>query len=228
MWNRTVVACAAALVVRLNPPPPHPRASFVQQVAEARILAQKVLYAAYHKLPVAEMGTWQTCQSCMPPDGSWWCFEPSHLQKCDKTNFAFNNSPKHSAPSEPNAVYVARSHRRSRKELNKPVPGSSISLYPGCPKADDGSVDADDLSSGPASPPRNGNEARAEKTDVSTVDGGSGESATAIDGDGAERNTNPSEGASTRPDERHAAKQLQDNPTSAEDEMQMIGEDEDE
>ena len=39
------------------------------------------------------------------------------------------------------------------------------------------------------------------------MDGGSGESATAIDGDGAERNTNPSEGTSTRPDERHNAKQ---------------------
>ena len=111
-----------------------------------------------------------------------------------------------------------------QKELKKPVSPD----YPGCPKPDDGSVDADDPSSGPASPQRDGNEAGAEKTDVSTVDGGSGESATAIDGDGAERNTNPSEGASTRPDERHAAKQLQDNPTSSEDEMQMIGEDEDE
>ena len=172
-------------------------------MAKARILAQKVLYAAYHKLPVAEMSTWQTCQSCMPSDGSWWCFEPSHLLRCDKTNSAFNQSQKQSAPSEPNAVHFTRSHRRRQKELKKPVSPD----YPGCPKPDDGSVDADDPSSGPASPQRDGNEAGAEKTDVSTVDGGSGESATAIDGDGAERNTNPSEGTSTRPDERHNAKQ---------------------
>lgn len=185
---------------------------FQIQVAKARILAQKVLYAAYHKLPVAEMSTWQTCQRCMPSDGSWWCFEPSHLEKCDKTNSAFNHSPKQSAPSEPNAVYFARSHRRSasqnHKELKKPVSPDS----PECPKPDDGSVDADDLSSGPASPQRDGNEAGAEKTGVSTVGGGSDKSATAIDGDGAEHNTNPSEGASTRPDERHGAKQ--DKPTS--------------
>ena len=183
-------------------------------MAKARILAQKVLYAAYHKLPVAEMSTWQTCQSCMPSDGSWWCFEPSHLEMCDKTNSTFNHSPKQSAPSEPNAVYFARTRSPRRaasqnlKELKKPVSPD----YPGCPKPDDGSVDADGPSSSPASPQRDGNKAGAEKTDVSTVDGGSGESATAIDGDGAERNTNPSEGASTCPDERHNAKQ--ENPTS--------------
>ena len=122
-------------------------------MAKARILAQKVLYAAYHKLPVAEMSTWQTCQSCMPSDGSWWCFEPSHLERCDKTNSAFNHSPKHSAPAKPNAVYFARAkriHRRSQKELKKPVSPD----YPGClkPEPDDGSVDADDPSSATAMP----------------------------------------------------------------------------
>ena len=172
-------------------------------MAKARILAQKVLYAAYHRLPVAEMSTWQTCQSCAPSDGTWWCFEPTHQQKGDKTNSAFNHSPKQSAPSQPNAVYFARSHRRPSQKNGKtgwPV------------KPDDGSVDVDDPSSGPTSPQRNGDEAGAEKTGVSTVDGGSGKSATAIDGDGAERNIHPSEGASTRPDERHDAKQ--DKPTS--------------
>ena len=119
-------------------------------MAKARILAQKVLYAAYHKLPVAEMSTWQTCQSCMPSDGSWWCFEPSHLLRCDKTNSAFNQSQKQSAPSEPNAVHFTRSHRRRQKELKKPVSPD----YPGClkPEPDDGSVDADDPSSATAMP----------------------------------------------------------------------------
>ena len=140
-------------------------------MAKARILAQKVLYAAYHRLPVAEMSTWQTCQSCAPSDGTWWCFEPSHLQKCDKTNSAFSHSPKQSAPSEPNAVYVARIHRRPSLKNGK----TGRPLNP-----DGGSVDVDDpsRSSGPASPQCNRDEAGAEKTDVSTVDGGSGKSMT--------------------------------------------------
>ena len=119
-------------------------------MAKARILAQKVLYAAYHRLPVAEMSTWQTCQSCMPSDGSWWCFEPSHLQKCGKTNAALNFSPKHSAPSEQNAVYFARMRSgqknvKTRWALNPDCPGSPKPVTP-----DDGSVGVD----GPSSPAR--------------------------------------------------------------------------
>ena len=68
-----------------------------------RILAQKTIYAAYHSVPPTEMGTWQVHQRCTHSDGSWWCFEPSHLEKSTRAygNFDIISGPflAHSQPS---------------------------------------------------------------------------------------------------------------------------------
>ena len=164
-------------------------------MSKARILAQKVLYAAYHRLPVAEMSTWQTCQRCVPPDGSWWCFEPSHLRKCDKAHAAFHHSPKHPVPSEPNAVYVARTRNAPRKHrwALRPAesPGRPGKGKKGSPDLAAGNVGASPAPSrGPASPQLNGDEAGAEKTEMATD---FSRSISGPDRDGAASDANPSE-----------------------------------
>ena len=77
------------------------------QVHGARLLVQKALYTGYHHLPPEEMTTWQVQQHCARSDGSWWCFEPSHLVK----RFPKQKQPGGPAlpiPGEPDAVYIAR------------------------------------------------------------------------------------------------------------------------
>ena len=163
-------------------------------MSKARILAQKVLYAAYHRLPVATMSTWQTCQRCVSPDGSWWCFEPSHLRKCDKTHAAFHHSPKHPMPSEPNAVYVARTRNGPRNHRWAIRPGSAGKSKKGSPKLAASHVGASP-SRAPASPQPNGDEAGAEKTVVATdlSSCSTDRDGSSSDPDGAASDANPSE-----------------------------------
>lgn len=92
------------------------KSPFQIKVAGARLLAQKSIYVAYHGILAADTGTWQVQQSCLHSDKSWWCFEPSHLIKCDRDHVPAHIQ-KHPIPSSPQAVYIARS--RSAKAQAK-------------------------------------------------------------------------------------------------------------
>ena len=50
------------------------------------------------------MGTWQVQQDCCQGDGTWWCFEPSHLSKCPKDHLP-KSGQRHSMPEEPHVIY---------------------------------------------------------------------------------------------------------------------------
>ena len=81
---------------------------FQLEVAGSRILAHKVVYCAYHHIEAKDMGTWQVSQRCLHNDNDWWCFEPSHLVKCEKDHVPANTE-KHPMPkSKPDAYYVIR------------------------------------------------------------------------------------------------------------------------
>ena len=97
------------LVRRGNPPGRGPRkkSPFQIPVAGSRILAQKALYAAYNKLSAQQMGTWQVNQKCKRNDSDWWCFEPSHLEKCERDHLA-KCVEKHPIPRDADAIYVSR------------------------------------------------------------------------------------------------------------------------
>ena len=57
-----------------------------------------------HQMEIADMGTWQVQQNCCQGDGTWWCFEPTHLSKCLKDHLP-RADLRHSAPDEPHALY---------------------------------------------------------------------------------------------------------------------------
>jgi len=84
------------------------KSPFQIKLAGARLLAQKSIYVAYHNVLAADTGTWQVQQSCLHSNKSWWCFEPSHLIKCDRDHVP-SHIQKHAIPSAPQAVYIARS-----------------------------------------------------------------------------------------------------------------------
>lgn len=88
------------------------KSPFQVQVSGARILAQKIIYASFRKLRAAGMGTWQVRQRCLHPDGTWWCFEPTHLEKCARDHVT-SAVTKHQLPFVADALYVAR-NRHSR------------------------------------------------------------------------------------------------------------------
>ena len=95
------------------------RSPFQLQVRGARILAQKTIYTAYHNIPTTEMATWQVQQCCLHSDGSWWCFEPSHLEKRSHENKP-NAKTKFVIPKPPDALYLARINPyQNRSKLNK-------------------------------------------------------------------------------------------------------------
>lgn len=106
------------LVGRENPTS---RSPFQLQVPGARILAQKTIYTAYHKVPTAEMATWQVQQRCVHSDGTWWCFEPSHLEKRSHENKP-NANTKFGISRQPDALYVARinPYRNGKPPAAKP------------------------------------------------------------------------------------------------------------
>ena len=86
------------------------KSPFQIPVAGVRILAQKSIYAAYNNLAATDMGNWQVHQRCKHNDGTWWCFEPAHLEKCDRDHMA-PKLPKHAIPRSADAVYLARSRQ---------------------------------------------------------------------------------------------------------------------
>lgn len=77
---------------------------FQVPVSGARVLAQKVVVACYSRIDIADMGTWQVQQDCCQGDGTWWCFEPSHLSKCAKDHLP-KSGQRHGMPEEPHAIY---------------------------------------------------------------------------------------------------------------------------
>ena len=84
------------------------KSPFQLPVAGSRIYAQKVVYSAYRHLEASDMGTWQVYQCCVHNDNDWWCFEPSHLVKCERDHVPASTT-KHPMPvSEPDAYYVIR------------------------------------------------------------------------------------------------------------------------
>ena len=101
---------------------------FQVQVSGARIVAQKTLYAAYNKLDVTQMGTWQVRQTCLHTNGSWWCFEPTHLERCVHDHIR-TPVPKHPIPRDADAVYQTRTRPQDRNALRNtqyaPVDGSN-------------------------------------------------------------------------------------------------------
>ena len=83
-------------------------------------------FACYDQIDLADMGTWQVQQDCCQSDGSWWCFEPTHLSKCPKDHLS-KSYHRHDMPGEPDAIY--RPMRRGgqpgkrllSKSTNRPV-----------------------------------------------------------------------------------------------------------
>ena len=73
------------------------KSRFQVQVGPIRMVAQKVIYLAYHRVPAAEADSTQIQQNCCYPDGSWWCTEPSHLERTLK-NHVSPNVVKHVIP----------------------------------------------------------------------------------------------------------------------------------
>ena len=94
-----------------------------------RILAQKTIFAAYHSVPPTEMGTWQVHQRCTHSDGSWWCFEPSHLEKSTRASLP-NRADKHPCPGVPHAIYILRNRNPSKGSINRRPKSESISTSP--------------------------------------------------------------------------------------------------
>ena len=92
------------------------KSPFQIQVVGARILAQKAIFVAYQDIKTSDMGTWQVRQNCTHNDGSWWCFEPSHLEKCDRDHVA-PHVLKHGITKPPDAVYIARNRRNKNVKL---------------------------------------------------------------------------------------------------------------
>jgi hypothetical protein len=113
------------LVQRDNPESTSP---FQLQVMGARILAQKTIYAAYRDISPADMGTWQVQQRCMHSDGSWWCFEPSHLEKSSRRNMP-GAETKLPIPGAADATYVPR-NRKPEKGLARPAKSGSTTTSP--------------------------------------------------------------------------------------------------
>lgn len=96
------------------------KSPFQVQVSGARILAQKIIFAAYRCLDASDMGTWQVQQKCLHPDGTWWCFEPSHLEKCERDHVP-SNVKKHPIPFAPDAIYVARNRHTQHPVVSRQV-----------------------------------------------------------------------------------------------------------
>jgi hypothetical protein len=103
------------LVKRGNPGRGVKKSPFQIQVAGSRILAQKALYAAYNKLSAQQMGTWQVNHKCCRSDNDWWCFEPSHLEKCERDHLG-SCVEKHPIPRDPDAIYVSRGRSHGPKK----------------------------------------------------------------------------------------------------------------
>ena len=140
------------LVGRENPTS---RSPFQLQVPGARILAQKTIYTAHHKVPTAEMATWQVQQRCVHSDGTWWCFEPSHLEKRSHENKP-NANTKFGISRQPDALYVARINpyrdgkpaarggkkTQTKRTMKMEPPGDGEVAVPD-PLTDSGTSDAD-------------------------------------------------------------------------------------
>ena len=88
------------------------KSPFQVQIGDARMVAQKIIFATYRRIKPSEMGTWQVSQDCLHNDDTWWCFEPTHLEKCAKDHIPAG-VPRNKIPSPPDAYFVAKS-RRSR------------------------------------------------------------------------------------------------------------------
>ena len=102
---------------------------FQLQVSGARILVQKAIYAAYQGLSTSEMGTWQVVQKCLHRDGTWWCFEPTHLEQCYRDHAA-RTLVKHPIPSAPDAIYAARYPKARSKKGSRGGAGRDAPLVP--------------------------------------------------------------------------------------------------
>lgn len=82
------------------------KAPFHVKVSGTRMVAQKATFAAYNALEAHEIGTWQVEQSCCHNTAEWWCFEPSHLQRCAKDHVR-PGSAKCAIPGEPHALLTS-------------------------------------------------------------------------------------------------------------------------
>ena len=99
---------------------------FQLQVSGARILVHKAFYAAYQGLTIGQMGTWQVAQKCLHRDSTWWCLEPTHLERCFRDHVALTVT-QHPIPFPPDAIYLAR-YRKSRSKKGKVNSGSGAAL----------------------------------------------------------------------------------------------------
>ena len=122
------------LVERANPESTSP---FQLQVMGTRILAQKTIYAAYRDVPPSDMGTWQVQQRCVHSNGSWWCFEPSHLEKSSRQNVP-NADDKLSIPGSADAIYVPRIRvpRPKKGSLARPAKNEFVEQQSALPIAE--------------------------------------------------------------------------------------------
>ena len=114
------------LVQRDNPESTSP---FQLQVMGARILAQKTIYSAYRDISPVDMGTWQVQQRCNHSDGSWWCFEPSHLEKSSRQNMPDAEAKLPLPIGGADAIYVPR-NRKPKKGLARPAKSGSTTTSP--------------------------------------------------------------------------------------------------
>ena len=105
------------LVERDNPKSTSP---FQLQVMGVRILAQKTIYAAYHGIPPVEMGTWQVQQCCRHSNGSWWCFEPSHLENASHQTVP-DAGAKRPMPRAADATFVPRNRQPAKRKHPPPT-----------------------------------------------------------------------------------------------------------
>lgn len=79
------------------------KSKYQVQTGPIRMVAQKALYLAYHRFPLVDVEPVQIRQTCTYPDGTWWCLEPTHL---DRTVLK-RVSPfiiKHPIPEQANAL----------------------------------------------------------------------------------------------------------------------------
>lgn len=96
------------------------RSPFQVQVGGTRMVAQKAIFVAFHRLtPTAAAGREQVKQKCMHPDDTWWCFEPSHLFRWDRRQFA-PGVTRHGIPNPPHAMLPVCSPGRGRSASKSP------------------------------------------------------------------------------------------------------------
>lgn len=93
------------------------RSPFQANINNRRIVAQKAVYVVHRGVAPADVGTWQVMQTCCQNDRDWWCFEPTHLARCEKDH-VMAGIRRNKMPDKADGFFI--SHSRVRKAAKGP------------------------------------------------------------------------------------------------------------